>query len=120
MKNYQSEGKTLTITAAADHSSGDGIIVGDLLGVAKADALSGETDAVLDLCGVFALPKNDAAVIGQGDSVGFDAALNEITTNALAAESGDLDNCATAMEGKGATTSETILVRLAPGSGAIV
>lgn len=56
MKNFISQGDTLTFTATADVASGDGVLVGSLFGVATGAVKDTET-GTLKLTGVFDLPK---------------------------------------------------------------
>ena len=74
------------------------------------------TEALLETVDeVYRLPKLDAAVIAQGDSVDLDISAGtngEIDDNSMTPASGDLSDCGIAWEGKGATTGETILVKL--------
>src|SRR4051812_7266024 len=69
MQNYLALGNTATVPAAARAiSAGDGLLVGNMFGVAVNDAaLNGE--AVLQLAGVFTLPKVAAGAIAQGARV---------------------------------------------------
>lgn len=53
-KNYIQPGGTVTVTAAADTTSGSGVLIGTLFGVAQHDAKTGEpleikTDGVWEL-----------------------------------------------------------------------
>lgn len=61
MKNYVQPGKNLEFEAAAAVSSGDVVVVEDLIGVATGDAAIGET-VVLSVEGVFELPKDGNAI----------------------------------------------------------
>lgn len=110
-KTYSGEGNVISYTAAATHSSGDAIAIGGLLGVCLSDAVSGDVIAV-QLDGVFALPKVDAAVIGLGETITWDVSADEADDAAATPATGDLTLGCVAMEAKGATTSETILVKL--------
>ena len=117
MRNRIQNGKSLNVLLAADISSGDALQIGDLLGVASVDGLSGETIA-FRIMEVFNLPKVTAQVIAQGDSVNFDAsagAAGEVTGAATAA-AGDVTGFGTAHEAADGTTSD-IDVLLTPGQG---
>lgn len=117
MRNRIQNGKSLNVLLAADISSGDALQIGDLLGVASVDGLSGETIA-FRVMEVFNLPKTTAQVIAQGDSVNWDAsagAAGEVTGAATAA-AGDVTGFGTAHEAADGTTSD-VDVLLAPGSG---
>jgi predicted RecA/RadA family phage recombinase len=112
MKTYSGPGQTLNYVTSGAVAAGDMIQVGTLLGIAKtAAAASGET-IVLELEGVYALPKVDAAVIGVGETVTYDSSVSEIDDDAATPASGDLTLGCVAMETKGATTSDTILVKI--------
>ena len=56
MKNYVQPGDVVGVTAPANVSSGAGVLVGSLFGVAVADALSGG-EVQIAVNGVFDLPK---------------------------------------------------------------
>lgn len=56
MKNFIAVGDTLTITAGADIASGEAVLVGSLFGVA-AGAIANGTEGVINLTGVYDLPK---------------------------------------------------------------
>lgn len=68
MKNYISDGDTLTFTADTNGvSSGDGVLQGTLFGVACVDAGASE-DFEAQVVGVFELPK-DASDITVGAAI---------------------------------------------------
>lgn len=56
MKNYIQPGDTVTVVAAADTLSGQGVRAGLLFGVASGDALTGQPVEIVTR-GVFTLPK---------------------------------------------------------------
>ena len=68
MKNFVQHGKTIVVTAGADIASGDLVTVGATVGVAAGSALNTE-EVVLNLDGVYTLPKASATVIAQGAKV---------------------------------------------------
>lgn len=68
MKNYQQPGDNLTIPAPASVSSGDGVKVGVLFGVAVSDADSGD-DVVIATKGVYELPKTSAQAWTVGAAI---------------------------------------------------
>ncbi|OYD82508.1 DUF2190 family protein [Azospirillum brasilense] len=77
MKNYLQPGHTITVAAPSGGvSSGDGMIVGALFGVAATDAAAG---AALDIAieGVFALPKGASTTFASGGVVSFDIATRQ-------------------------------------------
>jgi predicted RecA/RadA family phage recombinase len=60
MKNFVMEGRTITLTAPYAVTSGQGLLVGSIFGVASADAaISTDVEAVLE--GVFTLTKATGA-----------------------------------------------------------
>lgn len=99
MKNYVQEGSIIAVTAAADISSGDPVLVGNLFGVATADADSGATVQIATR-GVFTLPKKSTDTIDQGQVVYFND-TDKITETAT---SSYRVGVATAAAGNGATT----------------
>ena len=105
MKNYISEGEVITITAGATITSGSGVLVGSMVGVAVKDAVSGDKLAV-KLKGVYELPKTSPDNIAVGAAVYWNNTAKEITStsagNTLAGN---------AMEAAGAATTK-ILVKL--------
>lgn len=82
MKNYVQPGMNLEVVAPAAVSSGDGVMVGDLFGVASGDAESGAT-MVLATEGVFELSKVSAAVLAQGGKCYWDAGVSDDDTKPM-------------------------------------
>lgn len=72
MKTFIQHGEVLTVTAPAAVSSGDGVLVGALFGVAVSDAASGDSVAI-STEGVYSLPKLSTAVLAQGARVSWDS-----------------------------------------------
>lgn len=81
MKNYIQPGNTLTLTAPAEVTSGDVVIVGSIIGVANGDTASGDP-VDLDVVGVFRLPKVSALAISQGDVLYYDSATGLVNKTA--------------------------------------
>ena len=112
--NRNQNGRRITADPGATVVSGQPFVIGTQLCIALTDGVTGvEMEFAVDE--VYRIPKLDAAVIAQGDPVDFDSsagANGEIDDNAMTPASGDLSNCGIAWEGKGATTGETILVKL--------
>lgn len=77
--NYIQAGDNITLPAPADVSSGDGVLVGSLFGIATVDALSG-ADVVLATRGVYTLPKTSAQAWTVGVKVYWDNANGVATT----------------------------------------
>ena len=72
MKNYIQEGRLITITAATGGvTSGQGVLVGNLFGVAAKTATEGESVEIATV-GVYELPKLASAVIAAGARVAWD------------------------------------------------
>lgn len=114
--NYVQNGDVIDYTnAGADIASGAVVIVGAngdaMVTVALNDIPTGETGP-LGISGVFDVPKADAAVITQGEFVTWDASAGTFDDNAAVAASGDVKDGAVAFETKGATSGETIKVKL--------
>lgn len=65
MKNFVEHGKTINVVAGADIVSGDIVTVGATAGIAAGSYASGET-AVLNLEGVYSVPKVASGAITQG------------------------------------------------------
>lgn len=81
MKNFIQPGRVVTVTAPADVSSGDLVVVGTLFGVAATDAKSGDAVEIVTE-GVFTLPKTNAQAWIQGVKVYFDSENEVLTTTA--------------------------------------
>lgn len=73
MKTFIQNGASLTVAAPAGGvTSGGGVLVGALFGVAATTATEGEALSIATV-GVFALPKLSTAVLAAGDWVSWDA-----------------------------------------------
>jgi len=105
MKTFIQEGKIITVTAAANIASGDGVLVGSIFGVAATDAVAGE-EVEIGTVGVYELPKLSTAVIAQGDRVAWDDTAKEITLPGVG-----LYPVGVATEAAGSSTA-TVKVRL--------
>lgn len=81
MKNYVQPGKTITLAAPYPVSSGDGLLVGAIFGVATASAAIGETVEAA-LVGVFDLKKAASQAWAVGDKVYWDNTAKETTKTA--------------------------------------
>ena len=71
MKNYVQPGNTITLTAPYAVTSGDGLLVGSIFGIAAGDAANAETVEVA-LVGVFDLKKVASQAWSVGDKVYWD------------------------------------------------
>lgn len=79
MKNFVQPGNTISVTAPPGGvTSGDGVLIGNIFGVAGADAPAG-TSVGLVTVGVFDLLKLNTDTIGQGQRVYWDAEEQHIT-----------------------------------------
>lgn len=105
MKNYIQPGRTLTIPAPANVSSGGIVQAGKITGVAAGDALMGyPVDIACE--GVFMLPKEAAEVFAVGDEVAWTGTACEAPSTA----NDNVIGVAVAVAGNGATS---MAVRLA-------
>ena len=68
MKNFIAPGNTLEITAGADIASGAGVKVGVLFGVA-AGAIANGARGIINLTGIYELPKTSAQAWDQGVAI---------------------------------------------------
>lgn len=119
--NRVQRGDIITVPAAAGQTSGQPVVVGNLVGVALNTVLITE-DNEIAIEEVYALPKLDAAVITIGMRLAFDVSAGtngEVDDDASVGASGDVADFGVATEAKGATTSETINVKLTPGVGTV-
>lgn len=81
MRNYVQPGAYITVTAAAAASSGEGVKIGNLFGVASGDAAIGDK-LVLTTQGVFDLPKVSANTFAVGALVYWDDTAKVVTSTA--------------------------------------
>jgi predicted RecA/RadA family phage recombinase len=79
MKNYVQPGATLTLTAPYSVTSGDGLLVGSIFGVAAGDAANGATVEAA-LTGVFDLTKIGSQAWTVGAKVYWDDTNKRCTT----------------------------------------
>jgi len=81
MKNYVQPGNTITLAAPYAVTSGEGMLVGSLFGIAITSAAMGEpVEAVL--VGVFDLKKTPSQAWSVGDKLYWDNAAREVTKTA--------------------------------------
>ena len=80
MKNYVADAEVVTVTAPAAVTSGDGVLVGALFGVAQYTAANGANVEIL-VEGAVTLPKA-AVAITQGALVYWDNTNKNVTTTA--------------------------------------
>jgi predicted RecA/RadA family phage recombinase len=81
MKNFIQAGDTITATAPSGGiSSGAGMLMGSLFGVAAFTAEEGDP-VEIKTTGVFELPKTSGDTPAAGDLIYWDGAADEATTN---------------------------------------
>ena len=78
MQNFVKAGSAITIPAPAAVSSGSGVLVGSLFGVAAGAASIGES-VVIHTTGVYELPKESTDDITVGEAVFWDDANSRVT-----------------------------------------
>jgi predicted RecA/RadA family phage recombinase len=72
VKNFIQRGDMITLTAPTGGvTSGQGVLVGNLFGIAATTAAEGESIEIAPV-GVYELPKRASAVIAAGDRVAWD------------------------------------------------
>lgn len=76
MKNYTGKANSINYTAGADISSGEVVVVNDIVTVAAGDIANG-SEGVLLLEGEFEVAKQASLAINQGDQVFWDAGNDE-------------------------------------------
>ena len=81
MKTFIQDGNIITVTAATNIASGDGVLVGSIFGVAAADAVAGD-EVEIATNGVYELPKLSAAVFAQGDPVSWNDGTGKVVVPA--------------------------------------
>ena len=79
--NFKSIGVQVTVPAPAAVSSGDGVLVGSLFGVAATDAENG-ADVAIGTTGIWSLPKTSAQAWTVGARIYWDDSESECTTTA--------------------------------------
>jgi predicted RecA/RadA family phage recombinase len=117
--NYVYAGETLDHTNAGSAiSSGDVVVVGNIIGVALVDIATSGT-GTLAIEGVFDLPKVDGAVITIGQKLLWDVSAGKFDDSLATPATGDVSVCCVAMESKGATTGGTIRAKINVGVGTV-
>lgn len=81
MRNYVQPGNSITVTATAAASSGDGVKLNNLFGIASGDAAIGDK-LVLTTQGVFDMPKVSANTFDVGALVYWDDTAKVVTSTA--------------------------------------
>ena len=84
--NLLSQGDNLTLPAPYDVSSGGGVLIGAIFGIASCDAASGD-DVVIATRGVYSMPKTSAQAWTVGAKIYWDdtakVATSVSTSNTL-------------------------------------
>ncbi|MCO6385019.1 DUF2190 family protein [Oceanicola sp. 502str15] len=107
MKNYVQKGENITVTAAAAATSGQGVLVGNLFGIAAGDAEIGD-DLDLVTVGVFSMAKVSTDVLAVGDPVYWDDTAKLATADDDSGANAEIGLAVTAA----ANPSGTVNVRL--------
>lgn len=110
-----------TYTAGADVVVDEvlvcGAAAGVSVGVSTQNIANGES-GIVDIGGIFLMPKVSGAVIKAGESVDWDAGAGEVDDNQAAGSAGDVADFGVATEDKG--NGETMVeVMLVPGNGVL-
>jgi predicted RecA/RadA family phage recombinase len=79
MKNYIQPGDVVTVAAPYDVTSGSGVLVGTLFGIAAFSAVSGAS-VEIQIVGVFDVAKVSAQAWTQGAAVYWDDTAKNFTT----------------------------------------
>lgn len=116
-RNFQQEGDVMTVTAAANLTSGQVVRFGNSLCVALMDIANGSTGQVARR-GVFVVPKVSGAVIAQGESLTWDASAAAFDDNLATPATGDVTGAAAvAFEAAGnGVTSMAVFFTGTPGT----
>lgn len=77
--NYISQGKVIKAVVAADVSSGSGVVVGDLFGVATAN-IAADAEGVILISGIVAVPAKSTDTFTAGGKIYWDATEGYVTT----------------------------------------
>lgn len=109
---FVQEGRAIDYTPAADVASGDVVVQGDLVGVAKKDIKANELGA-LATEGVFDFPKDGATAIAAGVDVYWDAAAKQATEDPAGGANKHVGKTVAAA----AATDTTVRVKLAGAGG---
>lgn len=106
-KNFIQPGHVIQYSPAAALSSGDVVVIGNILGVALVDIAVGAAGSV-QIDGVFNVPKVSAAVIKAGEDLTWDVSASAFDDNAAIPTTGDVTG-APAIAFADAGASETVL-----------
>jgi predicted RecA/RadA family phage recombinase len=85
MKNFISEGKTLTVTAGQDYTAGEGISLSDRAGVCQ-HAVANGSDVEVALEGVFNMTKLNTDTVAKGQKLYWHTSSKYVTTSSSGAK----------------------------------
>lgn len=109
--NYVNDGQVITYSNSGSAiSSGDVVIINNIVGVALVDIANGASGSVA-IEGVFTVPAVSAAVISQGEAVIWDATAEAFEDDQHAAGTGDITGACVAMADSG-NGDTTVMVKL--------
>lgn len=115
--NYIAPGSTLEYTNTGTAiSSGDVVIVGDLVGIAETDIAATTGVGTVNIEGVYEVACNSADVISVGQILDWDASASEFVDAIGSAASGDNENGVVAVSAAGDGVV-LVNVKLLPGNG---
>ena len=116
-KNRVQNGRRITADPGATVSSGDVVVIGDLVCVALVDGVAG-TPIEFAVSEVYDLPKAVATAFAQGVGVSWDASAGEVVAAPIAMPAaGDVQNFGIAWEAA-INGNATVAIHLTPGTGA--
>lgn len=108
MKNFVAKGETIAVvTPAGGYTSGQPVVVGDTVGVSSGKYAEDDT-AIINMCGVYELPKVASGAIAVGKKVYLLADGTAITATAT---SNTFAGYAYEAAADGATTINVLLAR---------
>lgn len=82
MRNYVQPGDMITVTAPRALTSGDGVLIGSLFGVAAATYAEDDPNAEIKTTGVFDLAADPAATASAGAKAYWDATNHQVVGTA--------------------------------------
>lgn len=109
-KNFIQPGHVIEHSPAAAVSSGDVVVIGNVLGVALSDIAVGASGQV-QITGVFSCPKVSAAVIKAGESLTWDVSATAFDDNAAVPATGDVTGASAVAFADAAAGITTLPVR---------
>lgn len=116
-KNFVQPGVKIPFVAGATITSGSGVVIGSLLGVALHDVANGASGTAA-IEGVFNLPKLSTAVIAAGARLIWDIDSSPPQFIVASAATGDILSCAVAITAAGNGTT-TVQAKLTPDGGSV-